>query len=163
MQKWSEPSSTDGFPGRATSTTQIEIAQCWLPGESVLWGLLQFRTLKVRILKVLTLCESAKVKQRYLKICFKWSDPYPKGSAEWSALFFDFYPIEHLGSRNKFSRETKVLISWDRDLSERQDFFDLENSDTKKLKYPSTLSFFNRSQELGGGRISKGQLAESWK
>ena len=50
----------------ATSTTQIEIVQCWWPEESVLRGSLQFRTLKVRILKVLTLCESAKVKQRYL-------------------------------------------------------------------------------------------------
>ena len=50
----------------ATSTVQIEIAHCWWPEESVLWGSLQFRTLKVRILKVLTLCESAKVKQRYL-------------------------------------------------------------------------------------------------
>ena len=49
----------------ATSTAQIEIAQCWLPGESVLQGSLQFRTLKVRILKVLSLCQSAKVKQRY--------------------------------------------------------------------------------------------------
>ena len=49
----------------ATSTAQIEIAQCWWPGESVLWDSLQFCTLKVRILKVLTLCESAKVKQRY--------------------------------------------------------------------------------------------------
>ena len=45
---------------------QIEIAQCWRPGESMLRGSLQFRTLKVQILKVLTLCESAKVKQRYL-------------------------------------------------------------------------------------------------
>ena len=50
----------------ATSTAQIEIAQYWWPGESVLWGSLQFRTLNVQILKVLTLCESAKVKQRYL-------------------------------------------------------------------------------------------------
>ena len=49
----------------ATSTAQIEIAQCWWPGESVLKDSLQFRTLKVRILKVLTLCESAKVKQHY--------------------------------------------------------------------------------------------------
>ena len=36
----------------ATSTAQIEIAQCWWPRESVLRGSLQFRTLKVRILKV---------------------------------------------------------------------------------------------------------------
>ena len=35
-----------------TSTTQIEITQCWWPRESVLWGSLQFLTLKVRILKV---------------------------------------------------------------------------------------------------------------
>ena len=49
----------------ATGTMQIEIAQsCW-PGESMPWSSLQCRTLKVRILKVLTLCESAKVKQRY--------------------------------------------------------------------------------------------------
>ena len=48
---------------------------------------------------------------------------------------------KHVGSRNKFSRETKVLISWDRDLSERQDFFDLENSDTKELKYPRIFIF----------------------
>ena len=45
----------------ATSTMQIEIAQCLWPGESVLRGSLQFRTLKV-----LTLWESAKVKQHYL-------------------------------------------------------------------------------------------------
>ena len=49
----------------ATSTVQTEIAQCWWPGESMLWGSLQFRTLKVQILKVLTLCECVKVKQRY--------------------------------------------------------------------------------------------------
>ena len=47
----------------ATSIAQIEITQCWWPGESVLRGSLQFRTLKVRILKELTLCESAKLKQ----------------------------------------------------------------------------------------------------
>ena len=50
----------------ATSTTQIEIAGCWWPRESMLWGSLQFRTLKVQILKVLTNCQSAKVKQLYL-------------------------------------------------------------------------------------------------
>ena len=44
----------------ATSTTQIEIRQCWW-----LWGSLQFRNLKVRNLKVVTLCESEKVKQHY--------------------------------------------------------------------------------------------------
>ena len=32
---------------QATSTAQIEIAQCWWPGESVLQGSLQFCTLKV--------------------------------------------------------------------------------------------------------------------
>ena len=31
----------------ATSTVQIEIAQCWWTGESVLRSSLQFRTLKV--------------------------------------------------------------------------------------------------------------------
>ena len=31
----------------ATSTTEIEITQCWYPRESVLRGSLQFRTLKV--------------------------------------------------------------------------------------------------------------------
>ena len=46
----------------ATSTAQIEIAQYWWPEESMPRGSLQFRTLKVQILKVLTLCESAKVK-----------------------------------------------------------------------------------------------------
>ena len=35
----------------------------------MLWVSLHFRTLKVRILKVLTLCQSVKVKQRYLS-CF---------------------------------------------------------------------------------------------
>ena len=40
------------------STAQIEIVQCWWPVESMLHGSLQFHTLKVRILKVLTLCES---------------------------------------------------------------------------------------------------------
>ena len=52
----------------ATSTAQIEIAQCRWPGESMLWGSLQFHTLKVRILKVLTLFESEKVKQCYQSI-----------------------------------------------------------------------------------------------
>ena len=50
---------------------------------------------------------------------------------------------KYVGSRNKFSRETKVLISWDRDLSETQYFFDLENSDTKKLKYPTLHLHFS--------------------
>ena len=53
---------------RATSTAQIEIAQCWWPEESMLPGSLQIRTLKLGILKVLTLCQSAKVKQRYLTL-----------------------------------------------------------------------------------------------
>ena len=51
---------------RATSTVQFQFAQCWWPRESVLRGLLHFRTLKVRILKVITLSQDAKVKQRYL-------------------------------------------------------------------------------------------------
>ena len=45
---------------------QFQFVRCWWTRESVLRGSLHFRTLKVRILKVLTLCESAKVKQRYL-------------------------------------------------------------------------------------------------
>ena len=50
---------------RATSTKQFQFARCWWPRESMLWGSLHFPTLKVRILKVLTLCQSAKVKQGY--------------------------------------------------------------------------------------------------
>ena len=57
----------------ATSTMQIEIVQCWWLGESVLRGSLQFCTLKVRILKVLTLCQGAKVKQRYLSNLLRWA------------------------------------------------------------------------------------------
>ena len=55
----------------ATSKVQIEIAQCWWPEESLLWGSFQFRTLKVQSLKVLTLSESAKVKQHYHCLIFK--------------------------------------------------------------------------------------------
>ena len=51
---------------QATSTAQFQLVQCWWPRESMLWGSLHFRTLKVQILKVLTLCQSAKVKQCYL-------------------------------------------------------------------------------------------------
>ena len=50
---------------RATSTAQFQFVQCWWSRESVLQGSLHFCTLKVQILKVLTLCESVKVKQRY--------------------------------------------------------------------------------------------------
>ena len=50
----------------AISTAQFQFARYWWPRESVLLGSLHFCTLKVRILKVLTLCQSAKVKQRYL-------------------------------------------------------------------------------------------------
>ena len=50
---------------RATSTVQFQFVQCLWPRESVLQGSLQFCTLKVRILKVLTLSENAKVKQYY--------------------------------------------------------------------------------------------------
>ena len=50
---------------QATSTAQFQFARCWWPRESVLWGSLHFHNLKVRILKVLTLCQSAKVKQCY--------------------------------------------------------------------------------------------------
>ena len=50
----------------ATSTAQFQFVRCWWPRESVLWGSLHFHTLKVWILKVLTLCQSAKVRQCYL-------------------------------------------------------------------------------------------------
>ena len=50
---------------QATSTKQFLFARCWWPRESLLWGSLHFRNLKVGILKVLTLYQSAKVKQRY--------------------------------------------------------------------------------------------------
>ena len=55
----------------ATSTAQIEIAQCWWPEEFMLRGSLHFCTLKVRILKVLILCESAIVKQCYQRLDIK--------------------------------------------------------------------------------------------
>ena len=51
---------------RATSTVQFQFMWCWSPRDSVLWASLHFCTLKVRILKVLTLCQSVKVKQHYL-------------------------------------------------------------------------------------------------
>ena len=51
---------------RDTSTAQFQFAWCWWRRESELWGLLHFRTLKVRILKVLTLCQSAKVPKAML-------------------------------------------------------------------------------------------------
>ena len=46
--------------------------RCWWPRESMLQGSLHFHTLKVQILKVLTLCQSVKVKQRYL--CYLWAN-----------------------------------------------------------------------------------------
>ena len=58
---------------RATSTAQFQFAQCWWPRESVLRGSLHFHTLKVRILKALTLCQSVKVKQHYHSQTFKHS------------------------------------------------------------------------------------------
>ena len=53
-----EPCSTD-----SPCHQHCGISICVTLAESVLWGSLHFRTLKVRILKVLILCESAKVKQ----------------------------------------------------------------------------------------------------
>ena len=104
----------------ATSTAQKNLAQCWWSGESVLWGSLHFRTLKV-----LTLCQSAKVKQRYLSyiyitniihnITFRippvWPLLYKVQSGDWRLLrlvAFCFVDWKHLG--NFVERRRKKFI-----------------------------------------------------
>ena len=73
---------------QATSTVQFQFAQ---PRESVLQGSLQFCTLKVRILKVLILCQSAKVKQ-----CYPWhvsilKKPVPDRVLPWLIILILLY------------------------------------------------------------------------
>ena len=64
VRNWSEPHSMDS-PSNQYCAISICVVLDWWPRESMLWGSLHFCTLKVQILKVLPLCQSAKVKQRY--------------------------------------------------------------------------------------------------
>ena len=64
---WSEPHSMDS-PGHQCCAKFF--VRCWWPRKSMLRGSLHFCTLKLRILKVLTLCQSVKIKQHYLSHLF---------------------------------------------------------------------------------------------
>ena len=79
VQNWSEPHSMDSLGHQHWA-----ISNCV---ESMLQGSLQFCTLKVQILKVVTLCESANVKQCYLS-------PLPTPFTSQKAFLKGRWPID---------------------------------------------------------------------
>ena len=150
MRYWSEPCSTD-----SSCPQHCGISICVMLAESVLRGSLHFRTLKVRILKVLILCQSAKVKQRYHNQVSKtWASGFrSEMEASWARVFFYLLPkwsilqmLLHFGKVIKYAK--KISKKW------RKAYFQLAlNLFFGWFLIPKNLISSTRSITSGGGML----------